>query len=60
MGKESARGRWVLGDTERARSEWEFHASTPASKGGERSWNWAAGWARQSPWFRTGWRCYDR
>src|SRR6266700_2382027 len=42
MSNESARGLWVLGDTERARSEWEFHAATPASQGGERSWSWAA------------------
>ena len=32
----------MLGDTEGARSEWEFHAATPASQGGERSWSWAA------------------
>ena len=32
----------VMGSTERARSEWEFHAAAPAKQGGERSWSWAA------------------
>jgi hypothetical protein len=32
----------VMGSTERARSEWEFHGAAPMRKGGERSWIWAA------------------
>ena len=32
----------MLGDTERSRSEREFHAAAPASQGGDRSWSWAA------------------
>jgi hypothetical protein len=40
--KESAPRLQVMGSTERARSEWEFHGAAPMRKGGERSWNWAA------------------
>ena len=32
----------VMGSTERARSEWEFHGAAPLREGGERSWSWAA------------------
>ena len=32
----------VMGSTEGARSELEFHAAAPVRKGGERSWSWAA------------------
>jgi len=31
-----------VGRHQGARSEWECHAATPASRGGERSWSWAA------------------
>ena len=40
--KESAPRLQVMGSTERARSEWEFHGAAPMRKGGERSWSWAA------------------
>ena len=39
---ESAPRLQVMGSTERARSEWEFHGAAPMRKGGERSWSWAA------------------
>ena len=39
---ESAPRLQVMGSTERARSEWEFHSAAPMRKGGERSWSWAA------------------
>jgi len=39
---ESAPRLQVMGSTERARSEWEFHGAAPMRKGGERSWIWAA------------------
>ena len=41
-GEKGAPRRQVVGDTEKGRWEFSYHAATPVREGGERSWIWAA------------------